>query len=353
MKEMSCSSLFIQPFVRALARHPETAALAQESVRAYDRRARVPLSRAFASVRRWVQRTGDEDLGLRAGASMHVGSGGALDFAMHSARSVREAVQIATDYQRLVSDALEPAIYDDAEHAFIALVNKVKWPRAIADFAMSAWYVNHVRILLPAAAAIEIWFAHEQPSDISVYVSLFGTAQLRFGAPRYAFRIPRALADATLETSDPLLHSVHCKYLEVAHTGLPPLGTTTTRVRALLENDLQRGRRTAESIARTLRMSRRTLVRRLEREGTSFTEQRDELRCHRALRFVATSQLSLREISELLGFSHVQGFHRAFKRWAGETPQRYRDAAHLDVSLREQAGSGDHEARRLNRLTAP
>jgi AraC-like DNA-binding protein len=108
-------------------------------------------------------------------------------------------------------------------------------------------------------------------------------------------------------------------------------------VRALLASDLRRGQRTAESIARTLRMSRRTLVRRLESEGTSFTEQRDELRCHLAMRFVATADLPLQEISDLLGFSHVQGFHRAFKRWAGETPQRYRDTAHLNRSPSKHA----------------
>ena len=60
---------------------------------------------------------------------------------------------------------------------------------------------------------------------------------------------------------------------------------------------------------------------------TSFTEQLDELRRQLALRFVATPKLPLTEITDLLGFSHVQGFHRAFKRWTGQTPIQYRDAA--------------------------
>jgi AraC-like DNA-binding protein len=332
MKEMSCSALFIQPFLRALALHPETAAAARDSIREFNRESRVPLSLGYASVRHWVKSTGDEDLGLRAGATMHVGSGGALDFAMHSAPSVREAVLIAIAYHRLISDALEPAIYVDDEHAFIALTNQVEWPRAIADFTMSAWYFGHIQALLPSTAGLEVWFAHEQPADISAYVRLFGSALLRFSADRYGFRFPCELADATLETSDPLLHALHCKYLEVAHAALPQPGTTTTRVRALLASELRRGHRSAESVASTLRMSRRTLVRRLESEGTSFSQQRDEIRCHLAMRLIATSGLPLQEISDLLGFSHVQGFHRAFKRWAGETPQRYRAAAHLSKS---------------------
>jgi AraC-like DNA-binding protein len=49
-----------------------------------------------------------------------------------------------------------------------------------------------------------------------------------------------------------------------------------------------------------------------------------------------TSDLPLQEVSDLLGFSHVQGFHRAFKRWSGVTPKRYREAAHAKKSPEDQ-----------------
>ena len=34
--------------------------------------------------------------------------------------------------------------------------------------------------------------------------------------------------------------------------------------------------------------------------------------------------ISIGEISFLLGFSHPNAFHKAFKRWLGETPSQYR-----------------------------
>jgi AraC-like DNA-binding protein len=58
----------------------------------------------------------------------------------------------------------------------------------------------------------------------------------------------------------------------------------------------------------------------LESDGTTFRVELDELRRELALRLVATRSLSLMEITRLLGFSQVQGFHRAFKRWTGQTP---------------------------------
>ena len=73
-------------------------------------------------------------------------------------------------------------------------------------------------------------------------------------------------------------------------------------------------------------MSTRTLERRLEREGTTFSDLLEDLRRRLALRYVANPAIPLGEIAFLLGFSHTTGFHRAFKRWTGETPLGYRRA---------------------------
>jgi len=88
-------------------------------------------------------------------------------------------------------------------------------------------------------------------------------------------------------------------------------------------------------VARELRISSRTLSRALEREGTTFTAVLDHLRCERALGYLGSREMGCSEIARQLGFSHVEGFYRAFKRWTGQTPLAYRRARRLpnDVSL--------------------
>ena len=48
------------------------------------------------------------------------------------------------------------------------------------------------------------------------------------------------------------------------------------------------------------------------------------MRRRTALRYVGGHDLGLTEIAFLLGFSQTAPFHRAFKRWTGQTPLEYR-----------------------------
>ncbi|MBM4362292.1 MAG: helix-turn-helix transcriptional regulator, partial [Deltaproteobacteria bacterium] len=79
-------------------------------------------------------------------------------------------------------------------------------------------------------------------------------------------------------------------------------------------------------LARQLRTSPRTLRRELARAGSSYQALADELRRERALSWVRTTNLTIAQISERLGFSDVRAFRRAFGRWTGQTPADYRAA---------------------------
>jgi AraC-like DNA-binding protein len=79
-----------------------------------------------------------------------------------------------------------------------------------------------------------------------------------------------------------------------------------------------------EEVARALHVSTRTLKRKLAAEETSFTELLDRERHDAALRLLRTPELSLEEIASKLGYSNATSFARAFRRWTGDAPTRYR-----------------------------
>jgi len=56
-----------------------------------------------------------------------------------------------------------------------------------------------------------------------------------------------------------------------------------------------------------------------------------------AERYLAASALSIAEIGYLLGYSEAAAFHRAFKRWTGQTPHSFRAQRAERASLRVSA----------------
>ncbi len=78
-------------------------------------------------------------------------------------------------------------------------------------------------------------------------------------------------------------------------------------------------------IASDLAMSNRTLQRKLKDEGVSFNDLLQDTRLQLARRYLGQATRSIAETTYLLGFSEPSAFSRAFKRWTGESPARYRD----------------------------
>ena len=94
-----------------------------------------------------------------------------------------------------------------------------------------------------------------------------------------------------------------------------------------------------EALAADLHMSPSTLRRRLEREGCSFQEIKDEVRRSLALELLCQTRASIGEIAAQCGFQEPSAFHRAFKKWTGESPGRYRERAQGKLSRPERLGA--------------
>lgn len=71
-------------------------------------------------------------------------------------------------------------------------------------------------------------------------------------------------------------------------------------------------------------MSPSSFRRQLEREGCSFQQIKDEVRRALAFECLRDGVLSVAQIAEQTGFQEPSAFHRAFKKWTGESPGSYR-----------------------------
>ena len=86
---------------------------------------------------------------------------------------------------------------------------------------------------------------------------------------------------------------------------------------------------TEEDAARELFVSKRTLARKLAKEGTGFRKIRDELLAEQAKRYVKETNLSIDAIASMLNYHDSASFRRAFKRWFSATPDGFRKTASI------------------------
>ncbi len=76
--------------------------------------------------------------------------------------------------------------------------------------------------------------------------------------------------------------------------------------------------------AKSFGLSPASLRRKLRDEGASFHELRDAFRRRRAIFLLLRTQKNIDAIAQALGYSESSTFHRAFKKWTGLSPSRFR-----------------------------
>lgn len=162
------------------------------------------------------------------------------------------------------------------------------------------------------------------PSPAAPYEEFLGARLKRGRAQRLVF----TAADATrpfLTSNEPLWATFEPE-LRQRLADLEANASTTKRVRAALLEGLPSGLVAIEDVAQKLALSKRTLQRRIEAEGTSYQQLLRDTRESLARHYLERTALPAAEISFLLGFDEPNSFYRAFRAWTGNTPDRARPA---------------------------
>ena len=96
------------------------------------------------------------------------------------------------------------------------------------------------------------------------------------------------------------------------------------QLKGRLADLLARGEANADYACRALRLSKRTLQRRLKAEKTSFQKVLQEVRAELAVRYLSDRRLKALEVAMLLGYNNISSFTTAFKSWYDMPPAEYR-----------------------------
>ena len=126
-------------------------------------------------------------------------------------------------------------------------------------------------------------------------------------------------------TAEAGLHDQLRKFAEQQLNLLERHDTISGHVQQWLASRLRGQTPSLEDVADAMGLAAWTLRRRLQAESITFRELLDKMRFQMAQEYLQDSRISLGEIAYALGFSSPAAFQRAFKRWSGQTPGRYRE----------------------------
>jgi AraC-like DNA-binding protein len=291
-----------------------------------DPATRLPLPLIERLIERARALTGEPGLGFHLGLSMRISAHGHLGFAAMTATTLGGALSIAARFAPTRSTAIAIKLEVTGDHALVIIEENAAFGSArdviILSLVVGIWQIGNALTGRSLHGGVDIAFS--EPSYFARFAAL-APGPVRFDQPRHQLVFNKAILDLPLVLSDPAAQSLAREQCERELEAIGPRAAVVAAVRAHLPRE-DGGFYALPRIAKKMHMSVRTLKRKLEGDGTSYTELLDEERRGKAMLLLRRDDLAVEEIADRLGYSDAANFTRAFRRWTGTTPKAFRAA---------------------------
>lgn len=274
-----------------------------------------------------VDRTGCPHLGLLIGRHTPLESLGVVADLVKCAPDVRNALRLLARYLTLSDGCGLLTLSEEAQLAtyrYALYEPGVERAEVIYDIVLATTW-NVMRTLCGSRwLPHEIQFMRSRPADIRPYRS-FLRAPLRFDNEQSAVVFDRAWLDMPLRSADP--QRLAALEAQAHAIEAQSVGDLPAMVRRVLRRQLLSGSTSMHDVAAELAMHRRTLDRKLKPHAISYQALGDEVRYEVARQLLSDTKLPMIAIAQSLQFANASAFTRAFRRWSGMPPTRWRAGA--------------------------
>ena len=264
------------------------------------------------------------DFGLRHGARLPMGIFGQIWLLMRDAESVFAALRCFVKYYGLFTDMgafrFEPAEGGQWLHYAIQPLGRYGESQVVnASLAVVYLFIRDNLLTRWQPPRVTL---RQHAVDNGSFEAFFGRCP-EFNSARDALFIENSVLDRTLGKGD--LAGLSKQSVQMYSQLEGPI--ILTEVKSILTVLLPYRECSISTVAETMRLSERTLQRRLETLGTNFREVVDAVRAELSWRHVTSSNLRFFQIADMLGYQTQSAFGRAFQRWHGLSPRAARRAA--------------------------
>ena len=291
----------------------------------------------FAFYRAIAELSPDPTVGLKIGIEDRIARYDPITIAALCTRSFRDALARMARYKQLTCPEKLDVIEHDGECRvhFNFLLAQEEVPPVLIDVCF-AWMLSVARrgMGFPLHPK-RVQFC--RPADHrEIYESYF-QCPVSFNATQNALIFSTADLDRPFITHNAELLAAVAPQLEAELTQRLSQKTIGEQVKIVLKRLLAGQRPGIALVARDLRMSTRTLQRRLTEEGVTFQQLLQDARRELAHHYLLHSSLELNETAYLLGYEDANSFFRAFQSWEGTTPGHWRAVNSVRTMLQSAA----------------
>jgi AraC-like DNA-binding protein len=285
----------------------------------------------FALYRGLGQASRDPAIGLKLGTELRIERYDPIAIAAVSARSLRDALQRLARYKQLTcpEELHVTARGNECRVQFRWLLAQETEPPVLVDLCF-AWVVAIARRGTDGLVNPKRLELRGATGNREMYEGHFG-CPAKLDARQNTIVFARADLDRPFQTHNADLFATVAPQLDAELAQARASKAIGEQVKGVLKRLLAGQRPGIEHVARELRLSSRTLQRRLAEERATFQQLMQEARRELARHYLQHSSLELNDTAYLLGYEDAHSFFRAFHGWEGSPPGEWR-ARHARTS---------------------
>lgn len=271
--------------------------------------------------------SGEPDFGLRLGQQLQPSTHGPLGHLVLSSPNVITALESFADFLPVRIPFSSVNISLDEHWICSSLTLKIE-TEPVVQRVLHECFALMIQSVVESVLGREmqdarIAFAHDKPEYHQRY-SEYLHSPVQFSRDRCVFLIPVEMARTPNASGSPEAYARAQNICLGILEQMPESDLSTAdRVRRLLLSS-PTGSLTASDVAQAMFITKRTLQRRLDREGISYRDITEKLLSELAIRHLGESAHTVESIAVLLGYFDTAAFRKAFRRWYGQSPTDYR-----------------------------
>ncbi len=270
--------------------------------------------------------TGNKDLGLHLGYRSRF-LPNIVCYIMMNCLTIGDALIKYSQYKRIFSDETNIQLTGNHDNTFLVMHSsapELSLSRPFTDYKVTTMYIFLKFLTGGKFGLTGITVGHDKPDNISEYQKIF-PCPISFSQPFASLIFTQEFLNLPIINPNKDLLNHFEQYARQILDKISAQDSFSKNISRMLIKTLQTGDSpSVDLIAKKSNMSVRKLQALLEKEKTTYKKLLHSVRKELAFAYLHDRQISLAEVSYLLGFSEPSAFHRAFKKWTGSTPGQFR-----------------------------